>query len=73
MSTFQTVEIDGLLVGILTADHASRSLCFHSGVAPYSLLDGSRFARVADARNAVRRLSVAHRRRSAHRYEGDGL
>lgn len=60
MSTFQTIEVDGSLVGILTADHASRSFYFHSGVSPYHLLDGSRFARAADAREAVQRLNSAH-------------
>ena len=60
MSTLQTIEINGSLVGILTIDHASRSFYFHSGVAPYHLLDGSRFTRPADARDAVRRLEAAH-------------
>ncbi len=75
MSTFHTIEINGSLVGILTADRASRSFCFHSGVAPYSLLDGSRFTRAADARDAVRRLKSAyngHKNPLHWRSEGEG-
>lgn len=68
----QTVEIDGTLVGILTRDHADRSFYFHSGVAPYDLLDGSRFSRAAEAHEAVRRMSRAARQaRSAARTNGD--
>jgi len=72
MSTFQTIEINGSLVGILTADHASRSFYFHSGVAPYNLLDGSRFARAADARDAVRRLTSAHSRKWQTGWHAEG-
>jgi hypothetical protein len=72
MSTFQTVEINGSLVGILTADHASRAFYFHSGVSPYSLLDGSRFARAADAREAVKRLKSANSRNPARDADAQG-
>jgi len=72
MSTFQTIEVDGSLVGILTADHATRSFYFHSGVAPYSLLDGSRFTRASHARNAVRRVHSAYGRNGAKPGRGHG-
>ena len=73
MSNLETVEIDGTLVGILTKDHGDRSFHFHSGVAPYDLLDGSRFARVVEAREAVRRMSKAARqvKASAIHLRGD--
>lgn len=61
MSGHQTIEIDGNLVGILTRDTESRSFHFHSGVAPYDLLDGSRFNRPQQAREAVARMSRAAR------------
>ena len=56
MSALQTIEIEGNLVGILSADQTSRSFYFHSGIAPYDLLDGSRFSRVAEARAAIERM-----------------
>lgn len=56
MSSPQTVEIDGDLIGILTPDHANRGFRFHSGVAPYDLLDGALFARPSEAVIAVRRI-----------------
>jgi hypothetical protein len=73
MSSLRTVEIDGALVGILTHDHAERSFYFHSGVAPYDLLDGSRFTRVTEAQDAVRRMSKAARqaRSAANIRSGD--
>jgi hypothetical protein len=61
MTPLRTVEIDGALVGILTQNHADHSFYFHSGVAPYDLLDGSRFTRVTEAQDAVRRMSRAAR------------
>ena len=59
MSSLQTIEINGNLVGILTHDQVSRSFYFHSGVAPYDLLDGSRFARPDEAHQAIKRMSRA--------------
>jgi len=61
MSSLRTIEIDGNLVGILTRDQTDRSFQFHSGVAPYDLLDGSRFAGLAEANEAIRRMSRAAR------------
>jgi len=62
MSSLHTIEIDGDLVGILTRDHASRAFQFHSGVAPYDLLDGSRFSKPQEAREAAARMSRAARK-----------
>ena len=59
MSAMQTIEIDGDVIGILTPDRETRTFHFHSGVAPYELLDGSRFADAAEAYEAVRRMKVA--------------
>lgn len=69
MSSIQSIEIDGELVGILSQDASSRSFQFHSGVAPYDLLDGSRFSRPTEAYRAVRRIHSAGRslRRQAER------
>lgn len=61
MSHLHTIEIDGTLVGILTKEHGDKSYYFHSGVAPYDLLDGSRFARAVEARAAISRMSSAAR------------
>lgn len=61
MSGHQTIEIDGNLVGILTRDAETRSFHFHSGVAPYDLLDGSKFHKPQQAREAVARMSRAAR------------
>jgi hypothetical protein len=72
MMDVQTVEIDGSLVGILTSDRKTNSLHFHSGIAPYSLLEGSRFARAADAHIAVRRLHLAHNRKNSVRRPDQG-
>lgn len=67
MSTTQTIEIYGDVVGILTSDRVTRTFQFHSGIAPYELLDGSRFQRVAEAYQAVRRMKVEARSfRSQH-------
>lgn len=62
MSNLQTIEIDGTLVGILTRDQPGGAFCFHSGVAPFDLLDGSRFKRAAEAREAILRMSRAARK-----------
>lgn len=72
MSNIQTIEIDGEIVGILSADPFSRTYQFHSGIAPYDLLDGSRFARPADAHQAARKIHLADRsfrRRPTHNTE----
>ena len=61
MSSIETIEIDGELVGILSADAGSRTFQFHSGIAPYDLLDGSRFARPVDAHLAARKIHSAGR------------
>lgn len=67
MSATQTIEIDGDVIGILTSDRETRTFHFHSGVAPYELLDGSRFVGVNEAYEAVRRMRVAARTlRSRH-------
>lgn len=67
MSATQTIEVDGEVVGILTSDRQTRTFHFHSGIAPYELLDGSRFVGVAEAYEAVRRLRIASRAfRSRH-------
>lgn len=73
MSALQTIEIDGALIGIVTRNNADRSFYFHSGVAPYDLLDGSRFARLTEAHEAVRRMSRAARqaRTAARAIQGD--
>ncbi len=62
MSSLKAIEIDGAQVGILTRDHSDCSFRFHSGVAPYDLLDGSRFVRVGDACDALHRMSRAARK-----------
>jgi hypothetical protein len=61
MSATQTIEIDGDVIGILTSDRQTRTLHFHSGIAPYELLDGSRFVGFAEAYEAVSRLRIASR------------
>lgn len=61
MSGTQTIEIDGDVVGILTSDRETRTFQFHSGVAAYELLDGSRFVRVKEAYDAVHRMKKAAR------------
>lgn len=61
MTATQTVEIDGDVVGILTCDHGTRTFHFHSGIAPYELLDGSRFVRTDEAYEALRRMKRAAR------------
>ncbi len=75
MTSLQTVEVDGTLVGILTRDHGDRSFYFHSGVAPYDLLDGSRFSRLTEAHKAVRLMSWAARQAqsAAKDLKGDQL
>lgn len=72
MSSLQTIEIDGALVGILTREHGDPGFYFHSGVAPYDLLDGSRFTRAAEARDAVRRMSRAARQVRSTAQSGSG-
>lgn len=73
MHALHTVEIDGHLVGILTQDNADHSFYFHSGVAPYDLLDGSRFARACEAQVAIQRMRRAARpaRRADSISQGD--
>lgn len=73
MPTLRSVEIDGDFVGVLTKDCAGRSFHFHSGVAPYDLLDGSRFLCVSEAEAAIARMSRAARpaRRAAETIEGE--
>lgn len=61
MHVLQTIEIDGDPVGVLTHDRAEHSFYFYSGVAPYDLLDGSRFVRACEARAAIQRMSRAAR------------
>lgn len=65
MSAAHTIEVDGDLIGILTRDAASASYHFHSGVAPYDLLDGSRFRRAEEAHLAIERMRRAARRVAA--------
>ena len=67
----EAVEIDGDLVGFLTRDHADHSFRFRSGVAPYDLLDGSRFSSPALANQAVRR--IAHAANGGPRVKARGL
>lgn len=62
MSSLHTIEIDGDLVGILTRDHTSRAFRFHSGIAPYDLLDGSSFHKPQEAHDAAVRMSRVARR-----------
>lgn len=61
MPILQPIEIDGDLVGVLTQGGGDRSYYFHSSIAPYDLLDGSRFHRAAEAEAAIERMSRAAR------------
>lgn len=61
MSSLRKIEIEGNLVGVLTRDCRSRAVRFHSKVAPYDLLDGSRFSGLEDAHQAIYRMSRAAR------------
>ncbi|MBS0241097.1 MAG: hypothetical protein JSS20_02890 [Proteobacteria bacterium] len=73
MADLRTIEIDGTLVGILTKDRGDRDYHFHSGVAPFDLLDGSRFRGRCEAMEAIGRMGRAARkvRRSASVTTGD--
>lgn len=63
MSGIVTIEIQGEIVGLLTREPGTRKMKFHSGVAPFDLLDGSCFLKIADAERAARRVADPTRSR----------
>jgi hypothetical protein len=71
MSAIQTITYDNEAVGILVTEDNHREFRFHSGLAPYDLLDGSRFSSPALANQAVRR--IAHAAKGGPRVKARGL
>lgn len=61
MSGIVTIEIHGEIIGLLTKEPGTRKMRFHSGIAPFDLLDGSYFVQAADAERAAHRVADATR------------
>lgn len=59
MSVIEKIEIDNTIIGIVSSDNERSGFRFYSSVAPYDLLDGSRFSELVDAYQAVRRVRNA--------------